>query len=88
MYGKEAYVELTPNGTYLDRNLFQMDDNLFRVASFESGFKALYDAITPIDLFVGEMLKKLVSTLSYGSTEANNTNWQVKARKATRNYAF
>ena len=68
--------------------LYKITDNIYRVKSFESGFKAIYDELTPIDMIEGLVLKRKNARLEMGLTESNNTRSQLKARKATKNYKY
>lgn len=88
LYGHEKYYIPTNDGVFYDRYLYQIDDNLFRARYFGDSFEALYDEITTIDMYEGLVLKNSTSTLSYGASEFNNSEWQFKVRKATKNYVF
>jgi ATP-dependent DNA ligase len=68
--------------------LYSISDNVYRVKSFESGFKSLYDQLTPIDMIEGLVLKRKNAKLEIGNTENNNTKSQLKARKPTKLYKF
>jgi hypothetical protein len=68
--------------------LYSISNNAYRVKSFESGFKSLYDQLTPIDMIEGLVLKRKNARLEIGNTENNNIKSQLKARKATKNYKF
>ena len=68
--------------------LYSISNNVYRVKSFESGFKSLYDQLTPIDMIEGLVLKRKNARLEIGNTENNNIKSQLKARKATKNYKF
>ena len=68
--------------------LYSISNNVYRVKSFENGFKSIYDQLTPIDLIEGLVLKRKNARLEIGNTENNNIKSQLKARKATKNYKF
>jgi hypothetical protein len=68
--------------------LYSVSNNVYRVKSFENGFKSLYDQLTPIDMIEGLVLKRKNARLEIGNTENNNIKSQLKARKATKNYKF
>lgn len=68
--------------------LYSISNNVYRVKSFESGFKSLYDQLTSIDMIEGLVLKRKNARLEIGNTENNNIKSQLKARKATKNYKF
>ena len=68
--------------------LYSISNNVYRVKSFENGFKSIYDQLTPIDLIEGLVLKRENARLEIGNTENNNIKSQLKARKPTKNYKF
>jgi hypothetical protein len=68
--------------------LYSISNNVYRVKSFESGFKSLYDQLTPIDMIEGLVLKRKNARLEIGNTENNNIKSQLKARKPTKLYKF
>ena len=68
--------------------LYSISDNVYRVKSFDTGFKSLYDQLTPIDMIEGLVLKRKNAKLEIGNTENNNTKSQLKARKPTKLYKF
>jgi hypothetical protein len=68
--------------------LYSISNNVYRVKSFESGFKSLYDQLTPIDMVEGLVLKRKNARLEIGNTENNNIKSQLKARKPTKLYKF
>jgi hypothetical protein len=39
-------------------------------------------------MYEGLVMKRPTGTLETGMREANNTGWQVKVRKATKNYEY
>lgn len=68
--------------------LYSISDNVYRVKSFDTGFKSLYDQLTPIDMIEGLVLKRKNAKLEIGNTENNNTKSQLKSRKPNKNYKF
>jgi len=68
--------------------LYSISDNVYRVKSFETGFKQIFDDLTKIDMIEGLVLKRKSAKLEIGNTENNNTKSQLKARKATKNYKY
>ena len=68
--------------------LFRVSENVYRVKSFETGFKNIYDCLTPIDMIEGLVMKRKNAKLEIGATENNNIKSQLKCRKATKNYKF
>lgn len=68
--------------------LYSISDNIYRVKSYKSGFKSLFDEFTKIDMIEGWVLKRKNARLEIGNTENNNIKSQLKARKPTRNYKY
>jgi ATP-dependent DNA ligase len=63
-------------------------DGLYKAPSFVSYFSPLFDAVKKVDAYEGLVLKKANAKLSFGYNQSNNSAWQVKVRKPTKNYAF
>lgn len=68
--------------------LYKVSDNIYRVKSYESNFKKIYDDLSKIDLIEGLVLKRKNARLEIGNTENNNTRSQLKFRKPTKNYTY
>ena len=68
--------------------LYSSSENIYRVKSFDKGFKGIYDNLTKIDLIEGLVLKRKNAKLELGITEGNNSKSQLKARKPTKNYRY
>jgi len=68
--------------------LYSVSDNVYRVKSFDTGFKSLFDQLTPIDMIEGLVMKRKNAKLEIGNTENNNTKSQLKARKPTKLYKY
>lgn len=62
--------------------------NVFRAPCYDKNFEALYSSIVDTDLYEGLVLKRRDAKLSFGLTEKNNNDWQIKCRKPTKNYDF
>lgn len=68
--------------------LYSITTNVYRVKTYESGFKELFDKITPIDMVEGLVMKRKTAKLEIGTSELNNVKSQLKCRKPTRNYKY
>ena len=68
--------------------LYKITDNVYRVKSYENGFKDLFDKLTPIDMIEGLVMKRKNARLEIGTSELNNVKSQLKCRKATKNYKY
>lgn len=60
---------------------------IYRAPTYLSGFSELYKDLVKTDLYEGLLLKRKDAALSYGYNEKNNTSWQIKIRKSTKNYS-
>jgi hypothetical protein len=63
-------------------------DNVFKAPTYTGGWSKLYEEIAKTPLYEGFVLKKRLAQLEYGFTEINNSKWQLKCRKPTKNYSF
>jgi len=68
--------------------LYSISDDVYRVKSYETGFKNTFDELTPIDMIEGLVMKRKNAKLELGATELNNVKSQLKCRKPTKNYKF
>jgi ATP-dependent DNA ligase len=68
--------------------LYNISENIYRVKSYESGFKEKFDELSKIDLIEGLVLKRKNAKLEVGSVECNNHLSQLKCRKSTKNYRY
>lgn len=68
--------------------LHGISENIYRVKSYDSDFKNLFDIYTKIDLVEGLVLKRKNAKLELATTEKNNWRSQIKCRKSTLNYKF
>jgi hypothetical protein len=68
--------------------LYKISDNFYRVKSYNTGFKKIFDDLTPIDMIEGLVMKRKNAKLEIGATELNNVKSQLKCRKPTRNYKY
>jgi len=72
------------------KHLIEIDkaENCFVIPSYENKFVELYEELIKVDVYEGLVLKLKAGKLQPGLNEKNNAQWQVKARKPTRNYDF
>jgi len=68
--------------------LYSINENTYRVKSYETGFTSLFEALTPIDVIEGLVLKRKSARLEMGTTENNNIKSQIKSRKPTKLYKY
>jgi len=80
----EIYGQVDSEKEYL----YKITQNVYRVKSYQTGFKQFYDKYTPIDMIEGVVMKRKNARLELGTSENNNTKSQLKCRKATKNYRY
>lgn len=68
--------------------LFSVTENVYRVKTFTTNFRQIFEDLTTIDMVEGLVLKRRTGRLEIGNTENNNTKSQIKFRKPTKNYKF
>lgn len=72
--------------TYYDGWITKISSDVYRACNFKENIPALYNEIIKIDVYEGFVGKKDEGELQMGMNDGNNKGWQVKARKATKNY--
>ena len=81
----ELYGQVDSEKEYL----YQISPNIYRVKSYDSGFKGLFDRLTKNNQVIeGLVLKRKLARLELGASMDNNTRSQVKCRVATKNYRY
>ena len=66
----------------------EIDTDLYLIAPIEGDFKLFWEDIVKIDIYEGFVLKRLSAKLEHGYNENNNSSWQIKCRKPTKNYTI
>lgn len=61
---------------------------IYRSPAYLNGFGKLYKELVKTPLYEGLVLKRKDAPLQYGYNEKNNTTWQIKVRRATKNCAI
>lgn len=79
LYGKEGSDKEYLHG---------ISENIYRVKSYDSNFKYLYENYSKIDLVEGLVIKRKNAKLEMGDVEKNNWKSQIKCRKKTLNYKY
>lgn len=68
--------------------LYGITENVYRVRSYYTNFKSLFDEITKIDMIEGIVMKRINAKLELGVSESNNVKSQLKIRKSTKSYKY
>lgn len=80
----DGLYQLTPFDKFID----QINEYTYRVKTFRNNLKSVYDELVKVDIYEGLVMKKLRGVLEDGLRPKNNTSWQLKARKETKNYTY
>lgn len=67
---------------------FTPNIGIYKSPTYLTGFDTLYHELVKTDAYEGLVLKKKAARLTYGFNEKNNSSWQIKCRKPTKNYKF
>jgi predicted dithiol-disulfide oxidoreductase (DUF899 family) len=67
--------------------LSQFSENVFRADNITEDFEIEYGLMTKFDMYEGLVMKKPSAKLEVAAKKANNTGWQLKCRKETKNYS-
>ena len=73
-----------PHDEFID----SLGNSMYRAKNFTSDLTAKYESAIKIQMYEGFVLKRPDGKLENGFREANNTMWQLKIRKPTRNYSY
>ena len=76
------------NLTYFDNYISQIENKFYRVNNFTQNLTQSFEDITKTDMYEGFVFKKPTSSLDTGFVSNNNTGWQFKVRKPTKNYQY
>jgi ATP-dependent DNA ligase len=68
--------------------LYSISSNVYRVKSYTTDFKRIFDEFIKIDMIEGLVMKRSSAKLEAGLTESNNIKSQLKCRKPTLNYKY
>lgn len=68
--------------------LYSVTENIYRVKSYTSNFREMFEELIKIDMVEGLVMKRKSGKLEIGNTENNNTKSQIKFRKPTKSYRF
>ena len=68
--------------------LYSISSNVYRVKSYTTDFKKIFDEFIKIDMIEGLVMKRSSAKLEAGLTGSNNIKSQLKCRKPTLNYKY
>ena len=85
---QELLDDLYGEGEAYDEFINYVSPSVYRVKNFTSNFVTLFNKVTAIEMYEGFVLKRPNGILENGLRENNNTGWQLKIRKPTKNYKY
>lgn len=88
LFGSSRGVITDKSLSIFDHLIATKVTDVYLAPSYTSKFARLYTEIVDTDLYEGIVLKRANAPLEIGMKEKNNTTWQVKIRKPTKNYNF
>jgi ATP-dependent DNA ligase len=68
--------------------LYSISSNVYRVKSYTTDFKKIFDEFIKIDMIEGLVMKRSSAKLEAGLTESNNIKSQIKCRKRSKSYKY
>ena len=71
-----------------DKFISQIESHLYRVNNITTNITQSWEEIIKTDMYEGFVLKKPTGSLDTGYRSDNNTGWQLKIRKPTKNYQY
>lgn len=74
--------------TPFDPWMNQISENVFRIINHKEDLTAKWKEVSQHEMYEGMVFKKPTGKLEAGTREANNTGWQSKCRKPTKNYSY
>lgn len=74
--------------TKFDGWIEKISENCFRAVNFKLKLKNRWNEIVKIDMYEGMVYKRPGGKLETSFKEKNNTGWQLKIRKPTKNYSY
>jgi hypothetical protein len=68
--------------------LKKISENVYRCRNFEKNLISTWEKLVKVEMYEGMVLKNPKGLLDYGFRQVNNTEWQAKCRKPTKNYSY
>lgn len=84
---QELLDKLYPTQSF-DKYISAISSSLFKVNNIQTNITQSWEDIIKTDMYEGFVLKNPYGTLDVGYRSNNNTGWQLKIRKPTKNYEY
>lgn len=85
---RQAILDEAYTTTAYDGFIEKINDTIYRACNFRSNFPQTWNKLVAIEMYEGLVLKRGNAELTPGLSAANNTGWQTKCRKSTKNYSY
>lgn len=72
----------------IDNLISQIGPSTYRVQNIYTDFETRWKEAVKVEMYEGMVLKRPDGILENGFRERNNTSWQLKIRKSTKNYSY
>jgi len=79
---------LYPETAPFDKFIHQVGDSTYRIKNHTQDLDALWKEVTKVEMYEGFVLKRPDAPLDQGFRPNNNSGWQLKIRKPTKNYSY
>lgn len=85
---RQRLIEKLYESTDHDGWIRKISDNCFRVENFSQDLEKKWKEVVKVDMYEGMVFKKHNAKLEVSFGAKNNTGWQMKIRKPTKNYSY
>jgi hypothetical protein len=85
---QELLDTLYPLVEDFDDFIYKVGDSAYRVKNFGQDLDTLWKKIIKVEMYEGFVLKRPDAPLDLGYRPVNNSGWQLKIRKPTKNYQY
>lgn len=79
---------LFPSASDHDDFIENVSPSVYRAKNFSANFSELWKKAVKVEMIEGFVLKRASGVLDQGFKSSNNTGWQVKIRRSSKNYSY
>jgi ATP-dependent DNA ligase len=80
--------ELYPETAPFDNFIHQVGESAYRIKNLTQDLDVLWKEVVKVGMYEGFVLKRPTAPLDMGFRPNNNSGWQLKIRKPTKNYSY
>lgn len=85
---RQALLDKVYSSEEFDGWIEKISDNCFRALNIKENLTEKWKELVKIDMYEGMVYKRANAKLETSFKEKNNTGWQLKIRKPTKNYSY